>query len=92
MSNQFTNPVLGQQYDQGDARVDYAVTSKDTIFGRFSRQDTRTQTPSTFGFRNVPGVSIPLNLGNSSTYAGHESAKPPTMRWRRRRTSSPRRS
>jgi hypothetical protein len=70
VGNQFTNPVLGQQYDQGDARVDYAMSSKDTVFGRFSRQDTRTQTPSTFGFRNVPGVSIPLNLGNSGTYAG----------------------
>jgi hypothetical protein len=70
VANQFTNPVLGQQYDQGDARIDYNLSSKDTIFGRFSRQDTETQTPSTFGFRNVPGVSIPLNLGNSSTYAG----------------------
>jgi Carboxypeptidase regulatory-like domain len=70
VGNQFTNPVLGQQYDQGDARVDYALSSSDTIFARFSRQDTRTQTPSTFGFRNVPGVSIPLNLGNSNTYAG----------------------
>jgi len=70
VGNQFTNPVLGQQYDQGDARIDYAMSSKNTVFGRFSRQDTRTQTPSTFGFRNVPGVSIPLNLGNSGTYAG----------------------
>jgi hypothetical protein len=70
VNNQFTNPLLGQQYDQGDARVDYALNAKNTIFGRFSRQETRTQTPSTFGFRNVPGVSIPLNLGNSSTYAG----------------------
>jgi hypothetical protein len=71
VNNQFTNPVLGQNYDQGDARVDYSLGSKDTIFGRFSRQDTLTRTPSTFGFRNVPGVSIPLNLGNSSTYAGN---------------------
>jgi hypothetical protein len=70
VNNQFTNPVLGQSYDQGDARVDYAMSSRDTVFGRFSRQDTATHTPSTFGFRNVPGVSIPLNLGNSSTYAG----------------------
>src|SRR5579864_3373203 len=70
VGNQLTNPVLGQQYDQGDVRADYALSSKDTVFGRFSRQDTRTQTPSTFGFRNVPGVSIPLNLGNSGTYAG----------------------
>jgi len=69
VGNQFTNPVLGQQYDQGDARVDYAVGSHDTVFARFSRQDTRTQTPSTFGFRNVPGVSVPLNLGNSGSFA-----------------------
>jgi hypothetical protein len=69
VGNQFTNPVLGQQYDQGDARIDYVLGSQDTVFGRFSRQDTRTQTPSTFGFRNVPGVSIPLNLGNSGTFA-----------------------
>jgi len=70
VNNQFTNPVLGQQYDQGDARADYALDSKNTVFGRFSRQETRTQTPSTFGFRTVPDVSIPLNLGNSGTYAG----------------------
>lgn len=70
VGNQFTNPVLGQQYDQGDVRVDYALSARDSVFGRFSRQDTRTQTPSTFGFRDVPGVSIPLNLGNSGTYAG----------------------
>ena len=76
VNNQFTNPVLGQQYDQGDVRADYALSSRDTVFGRFSRQDTETQTPSTFGFRNVPGVSIPLNLGNSTTYAGtnHQTA------------------
>src|SRR5579859_1953516 len=70
VGNQFTNPVLGQQYDKGDARVDYAMSSKDTVFGCFSRHKAPTETPSTFGFRSVPGVSIPLNLGNSSTYAG----------------------
>ena len=69
-NNQFTNPVLGQNYDQGDGRVDWNLTGKDTIFGRFSRQDTLTNTPSTFGFRNVPGLSIPVSLGNSTTYAG----------------------
>jgi hypothetical protein len=70
INNQFTNPVLGQDYDQGDGRVDWNVDTRDTIFGRFSKQDFLTNTPSTFGLRNVPGVSIPLNLGNSSTYAG----------------------
>ena len=72
-NNQFTNPVLGQNYDQGDGRVDWNLSTKDTIFGRFSRQDTVTNTPSTFGFRNVPGLSVPVNLGNSTTYAGTAS-------------------
>ncbi|HYM13914.1 MAG TPA: TonB-dependent receptor, partial [Bryobacterales bacterium] len=69
-ANQFTNPVLVQNYDQGDARVDWNWGPKDTIFGRFSKQDTLTLTPSTFGLRNVPGLSTPLSLGNSNTYAG----------------------
>jgi hypothetical protein len=69
-NNQFTNPVLGQNYDQGDGRIDWSLRANDTIFGRFSRQDTLTNTPSTFGFRNVPGLSIPVSLGNSTNYAG----------------------
>ncbi len=69
-NNQFTNPVLQQNYDQGDGRIDWNLNSANTIFGRFSRQDTLTNTPSTFGLRNVPGVSVPLSLGNSTTYAG----------------------
>jgi hypothetical protein len=69
-NNQFTNPVLGQNYDQGDGRVDYNLSTKDTVFGRFSKQNYLTTTPSTFGLRPIPGMSIPVNLGNSSTYAG----------------------
>ncbi|HZT29019.1 MAG TPA: carboxypeptidase-like regulatory domain-containing protein [Bryobacteraceae bacterium] len=70
VGNQFTNPVFVQNYDQGDVRIDWTANSKDTIFGRFSKQDTLTLTPSTFGLRSVPGLSIPLSLGNSSTYTG----------------------
>jgi hypothetical protein len=69
-NNQFTNPVLGQNYDQGDGRIDWNLSANNTIFGRFSRQDTLTNTPSTFGFRNVPGLSVPVSLGNSTNYAG----------------------
>jgi hypothetical protein len=50
---------LGQQYDQGDAHIDYASSTKRTVFGRFSRQDTETKTPPTFGFGAVP--SVPIN-------------------------------
>ena len=69
-NNQFTNPVLGQNNDTGDGRIDWNLNTNNTIFGRFSRQDTLTNTPSTFGFRNVPGLSVPVSLGNNTTYAG----------------------
>jgi hypothetical protein len=69
-NNQFTNPVLGQNNDTGDGRIDWNLSANNTIFGRFSRQDTLTNTPSTFGFRTIPGLSIPVRLGNSTNYAG----------------------
>ena len=69
-SNQITNPVLGQTWDQGDIRVDYNLDANTTIFGRFSQQDTLTLPPSTFGLRSIPGLDTPLGLGNSTTYAG----------------------
>jgi Carboxypeptidase regulatory-like domain len=69
-SNQITNPVLGQNWDQGDIRVDYSLDAKTTIFGRFSQQDTLTLPPSTFGVRSIPGLDTPVGLGNSTTYAG----------------------
>jgi len=69
-NNQFTNPVLGQNNDTGDGRVDWNVNSSNTVFGRFSKQNTLTNTPSTFGFRTVPGLSTPVSLGNSTNYAG----------------------
>src|SRR5262249_7231264 len=70
-SNQITNPVYGQFWDQGDVRADYNMDTNTTIFGRFSQQNTLTVPPSTFGPRNVPGLSIPVGLGNSGTYAGN---------------------
>jgi hypothetical protein len=69
-NNQVTNPVLGQSWDQGDIRVDYNLAGNTTIFGRFSQQDTLTLPPSTFGLRTIPGLSVPVGLGNSTTYAG----------------------
>jgi hypothetical protein len=69
-NNQFTNPVLGQNNDTGDGRIDWNLNANNTMFGRFSRQDTLTNTPSTFGFRTVPGLSVPVSLGNSTNYAG----------------------
>jgi hypothetical protein len=69
-NNQVTNPVLGQSWDQGDIRVDYNLGANTTLFGRFSQQDTLTLPPATFGQRTIPGLSVPVGLGNSTTYAG----------------------
>ncbi len=69
-NNQVTNPVLGQSWDQGDIRVDYNLGANTTLFGRFSQQNTLTLPPSTFGLRMIPGLDVPVGLGNSTTYAG----------------------
>ena len=74
-NNQFTNPMNLQNWDQGDVRLDYTVTSNTTAFGRFSRQDTLTQPPSTFGPRQVAGLDIPVGLGNDGTFAGDSYLK-----------------
>src|SRR5439155_8967642 len=69
-NNQVTNPVLGQNWDQGDIRIDYLLRPGTTVFGRYSQQNTLTQPPSTFGLRTIPGLDVPVGLGNSTTYAG----------------------
>ncbi len=69
-NNQVTNPVLGQNWDQGDIRADYNISSNTTLFGRYSQQNTLTLPPSTFGLQMIPGLDEPVGLGNSSTYAG----------------------
>jgi hypothetical protein len=69
-NNQVTNPVLGQNWDQGDIRTDYLLRPGTTVFGRFSQQNTFTLPPSTFGLRSIPGLDVPVGLGNPATYAG----------------------
>ena len=72
-NNQSTNPVQVQDWDQGDARTDWTGWKDTTLFGRFSRQDTFTQPPSTFGLRPVPGVDAPMSLGADGTFAGNSN-------------------
>ena len=70
VNNQVTNPKQVQNWDQGDVRLDWNINAKNTLFGRFSQQNTLTAPPSTFGLRSIPGLSVPVGLGNSTTYAG----------------------
>ncbi|HYZ83095.1 MAG TPA: TonB-dependent receptor [Bryobacteraceae bacterium] len=65
-NNQFTNPVLVQDYNYANIRADATLSTDDTIFGRYSLQKAFVQTPTGFGYRNVPGLSIPLNLHNGN--------------------------
>jgi len=74
-ANQYTNPVNLQNWDQGDMRLDYNMRSNTTMFGRFSRQDTLTTPPSTFGARQVPGLDTPVGVGNDNTFAGNSDHK-----------------
>jgi outer membrane receptor protein involved in Fe transport len=69
-NNQITTPTDRQNWDQGDLRLDWNVSDRDMVYGRMSRQDTLTLKPSTFGPRNVPGMQIPVGLGNEDTFAG----------------------
>ncbi|MCC7235396.1 MAG: TonB-dependent receptor [Bryobacterales bacterium] len=59
-----------QRWDQGDGRIDWNWNEKNTIFGRYSRQDTTTSRPSTFPNSRVPGFDQALGLGNEDTFAG----------------------
>ncbi|MEP7367410.1 MAG: carboxypeptidase-like regulatory domain-containing protein, partial [Acidobacteriota bacterium] len=56
LANNFTStPKDGQNWDQGDLRVDYNLSPRDQIFARYSRQDTLTIKPSTFQPVMLPG-------------------------------------
>lgn len=59
-----------QRWDQGDGRIDWNWNEKNTVFGRYSRQDTVTTRPSTFPNSRVPGFDQALGLGNEDTFAG----------------------
>ena len=77
LANNYT-AVLGRSLDwnQGDGRVDYNLSNKDLIFGRFSRQDTLDTRPSTFPNSSIPGFPAnPVGLGNEDSFAGQSFLK-----------------
>lgn len=60
-NNITTYPVKASDDNRGDARVDYTISQSQTLFGRYSVDDTQIQTPNTFN--DVIG-------GNESSFAG----------------------
>ena len=62
--------ILVQDYDQGDARIDEQITAKDSIFARWSIQNTTTISPSTYPQSMIPGISTPVSLSDEASFAG----------------------
>lgn len=68
--NHTSTPKEAQNWNQGDGRFDWTLDQNNTIFGRYSRQDTATTRPSTFTPVTLPGIDTPVSLGNEDTFAG----------------------
>ncbi|MBC7927403.1 MAG: TonB-dependent receptor, partial [Bryobacteraceae bacterium] len=69
-NNHTSTPKEAQDWNQGDGRFDWNIDQNNTMFGRYSRQDTATTRPSTFTPVNIPGIDQPVSLGNEDTFAG----------------------
>ena len=75
VNNHTSSPKEKQNWDQGDGRLDYTLNEKNSIFGRFSRQDTVSTRPSTFLDAKIPGLDGTFGLGNEDTFAGASTLK-----------------
>ena len=75
VNNHTSSPKEKQDWDQGDGRLDYTLNEKNSIFGRFSRQDTVSTRPSTFLGAKIPGLDGTYGLGNEDTFAGASALK-----------------
>jgi Carboxypeptidase regulatory-like domain/TonB dependent receptor len=70
-TNNYALPrIQPQNYDQGDVRIDEQITAKDSIFARWSIQDTTTISPSTYVQSTIPGISTPVSLSDEASFAG----------------------
>ncbi len=74
-NNLRTTPTQRQRWDQGMGRIDWNLSDRDRLFGRFSRQDTTTVQPSTFPEAQIPGIDRPVALGSERTFAGDSNLK-----------------
>ncbi len=69
-NNYLSNRVQNQEWNQGDVRVDHQISSKDSLFARYSIQNTQTKIPSTYPPTTIAGFSQPLNLSDEASFAG----------------------
>jgi hypothetical protein len=69
--NNYSMPrIQVQNYDQGDVRIDEQITAKDSVFARWSIQNTDTVSPSTYVQSTIPGISTPVSLSDEASFAG----------------------
>jgi hypothetical protein len=69
--NNYAMPrIQPQNYDQGDVRIDDQITAKDSVFARWSIQNTTTISPSTYAQTTIPGISQPVSLSDEASFAG----------------------
>ncbi len=69
-NNYSANLVQNQRWNQGDVRVDHQISSKDTLFARWSIQNTETRVPSTFPATTIAGLPGPVDLSDEASFAG----------------------
>jgi hypothetical protein len=69
-NNYLSNRVQNQQWNQGDIRIDHQLSPKDSLFARYSLQNTETQIPSTYPATTIRGISQPVNLSDEASFAG----------------------
>jgi Carboxypeptidase regulatory-like domain/TonB dependent receptor len=72
-NNYSSNRIQAQNWNQGDVRVDEQITQKDSLFARYSIQNTLTIVPSTYPVTTIPGVSTPVSLSDEASFAGTSS-------------------
>lgn len=65
-NNQTSAPKEEQEWNEGDVRVDYNLTSASRLFGRYSRQDTYTLRPTIFDPVAISGLPYPVGLGDDN--------------------------
>jgi hypothetical protein len=69
-NNYLANLIQRQDWNQGDVRIDHQASPNDTLFARWSIQNTETTVPSTFPAVSIPGLPIPVGLGDEGSFAG----------------------
>lgn len=84
-NNYLANLVQNQIWNQGDVRIDHSLTQKDTLFARYSIQNTETKVPSTFPAVQIAGISKAVNLADEASFAGtaYQPAQHAVASWAR---------